>query len=106
MGSARNPWSRDRVSGRSSGGSAVVLAADVRAAFDAAVRALEDAGARFVEVELPEAGRIYDAFGVIQRAEALDVHRRAGLYPSRRAEYGADVLGRLDAASSSTSLRP
>jgi aspartyl-tRNA(Asn)/glutamyl-tRNA(Gln) amidotransferase subunit A len=76
----------------------VELAADIRAAFDAAVRALEAAGARFVEVELPEAGLIYDAFGVIQRAEALDVHRRAGLYPSRRAEYGVDVLGRLDAA--------
>jgi len=28
MGSARNPWSRDRVSGGSTGGSAVVLAAD------------------------------------------------------------------------------
>ena len=76
----------------------VELAADIQAAFDAAVRALEAAGARFVEVGLPEAGLIYDAFGVIQRAEALDVHRRAGLYPSRRAEYGADVLGRLDAA--------
>ena len=76
----------------------VDLAVDVQAAFDAAVRALEGAGARFVEVELSEAGLIYDAFGVIQRAEALDVHRRAGLYPLRRAEYGADVRGRLDAA--------
>jgi aspartyl-tRNA(Asn)/glutamyl-tRNA(Gln) amidotransferase subunit A len=76
----------------------VELATDIRAAFEAAVRALEAAGARFVEVKLPEAGLIYDAFGVIQRAEALDVHRRAGLYPARRAEYGADVLGRLDAA--------
>jgi Asp-tRNA(Asn)/Glu-tRNA(Gln) amidotransferase A subunit family amidase len=36
---------------------------------------------------------------VIQAAEALDAHRRAGLYPGRRDEYGADVLGRLDAAT-------
>ena len=44
----------------------------------------------------------YPAFGVIQRAEALDTHRRAGLYPARRDEYGADVLGRLDAAAAVT----
>jgi len=80
----------------------VETAADVGAAFDAAARALEGAGARLMEVVLPEAELIYDAFVVIQRAEALDVHRRAGLYPSRRAEYGADVLERLDAAAQVT----
>ena len=45
---------------------------------------------------------IYPAFGIIQRAEALDTHRRAGLYPSRRAEYGEDVRGRLDSATEVT----
>lgn len=64
--------------------------------------ALAAGGARLVEVSLPEAGLIYPTFGVIQRAEALDTHRRAGLYPSRRAEYGEDVLGRLDAATEVT----
>ena len=41
-------------------------------------------------------------FGTIQSAEALDTHRRARLYPTRRAEYGDDVLGRLDAATEVT----
>jgi len=80
----------------------VPLSADVRAVLDATVAALEYAGARPVEVAFPEAPLVYPAFGVIQRAEALDTHRRAGLFPARRGEYGADVLGRLDAATEVT----
>ncbi len=80
----------------------VRLATDVQAAFDAAIQALEDAGASVVEVALPEAPLVFPAFGVIQRAEALDTHRRAGLFPARRGEYGADVLGRLEAATEVT----
>ena len=80
----------------------VPLAAVVQAVFDATVSLLVAAGARFVEVAVPEAELIYPAFGVIQRAEALDTHRSAGLYPSRREEYGADVLGRLDGATEVT----
>jgi Asp-tRNA(Asn)/Glu-tRNA(Gln) amidotransferase A subunit family amidase len=76
----------------------VSLAPDVRAVLDATVRVLEDGGARIAEVALPEAPLAYPAFGVIQRAEALDTHRRAGLFPARRAEYGSDVRGRLEAA--------
>ena len=63
---------------------------------------LEAAGARLVELALPEAELIYPAFGSIQSAEALDTHRRAGLYPARRDEYGDDVRGRLDAATEVT----
>jgi aspartyl-tRNA(Asn)/glutamyl-tRNA(Gln) amidotransferase subunit A len=80
----------------------VPLARDVRVVFDGVVEMLEEAGARLVELPFVEAGLIYPAFGVIQRAEALDTHRRAGLYPARRPEYGADVLGRLDAATEVT----
>ncbi len=80
----------------------VPLAPDVREVFDTTLRTLEAAGARFVDVTLPEAELIYPAFGIIQRAEALDTHRRAGLYPTRREEYGDDVLGRLDAATEVT----
>ncbi len=76
----------------------VPLAPDVRDVFEATVRTLEAGGARLVEVKLPEADLIYPTFRTIQSAEALDTHRRAGLYPSRRAEYGDDVRGRLDAA--------
>ena len=80
----------------------VPLAGDVRSVFDDAVRVLEQAGARVVELPFAGARLIYPAFGVIQRAEALDTHRRAGLYPARRLEYGADVRGRLDAATEVT----
>ena len=80
----------------------VPLAPDVREVFNATVRVLETAGARLVEVDLPEAELVYPAFVTIQRAEALDTHRRAGLYPARREEYAEDVLGRLDAATEVT----
>jgi aspartyl-tRNA(Asn)/glutamyl-tRNA(Gln) amidotransferase subunit A len=78
------------------------LAADVQTAFDSAARALEELGARVVEVALPEAEVIFPTFGVIQRVEALRTHREAGLFPARRDEYGADVLGRLDLATGET----
>jgi aspartyl-tRNA(Asn)/glutamyl-tRNA(Gln) amidotransferase subunit A len=80
----------------------VPLAPDVREVYDRTLRTLEDAGARLVEVTLPEAELIYPTFRTIQGAEALDTHRRAGLYPARRDEYGEDVLGRLDAAAEIT----
>jgi aspartyl-tRNA(Asn)/glutamyl-tRNA(Gln) amidotransferase subunit A len=76
----------------------VPLAPSVRAAVEAARRAAEIV----VEVRLPEAPLIYPAFGTIQRAEALDTHRRAGLFPARRDEYGADVVARLELATEVT----
>ncbi len=76
----------------------VELAPDVRAAYEAAVRTVEHGGASVVEVSLPEAKLIYASFGTTQRAEALDAHRRAGIFPARRSEYGADVLARVDSA--------
>jgi Asp-tRNA(Asn)/Glu-tRNA(Gln) amidotransferase A subunit family amidase len=80
----------------------VPLAPDVREVVERTVRTLEAAGARLVELRLPEAGLVLPTFRTIQNAEALETHRRAGLYPARRDEYGADVLGRLDAATEVT----
>jgi aspartyl-tRNA(Asn)/glutamyl-tRNA(Gln) amidotransferase subunit A len=80
----------------------IPLAPDVRDVFDRTVRSLESAGARLVEVSLPEAPLVYPTFRVTQGAEALDGHRRAGLYPDRRDEYGEDVVGRLDASAEIT----
>ena len=74
----------------------VQLAPDVQAAFDAAVRTVTELGARVQEVSMPDAATVYPAFGVIQRAEAFRTHRDAGLFPSRRDEYGEDVRGRLE----------
>src|SRR5262249_43295727 len=69
---------------------------------DRALRAAADAaaglGAELVATELPEAAGAYEAFGRIQRCEALQTHTDAGLYPARREEYGTDVLSRLDLA--------
>ena len=39
------------------------------------------------------------AFRTIQLAEGYETHRRAGLYPERAAEYGADVRGRVEMGS-------
>jgi aspartyl-tRNA(Asn)/glutamyl-tRNA(Gln) amidotransferase subunit A len=72
-------------------------------------RAVEEAGGVLagvgcttaeVEVEVDDSAR--RAFAVIQQVEALAVHRRAGLWPARRDEYGDDVRGRLEGAESVT----
>jgi aspartyl-tRNA(Asn)/glutamyl-tRNA(Gln) amidotransferase subunit A len=76
----------------------VPLARGVGNVFEATLRTLEAAGGRLVEVALPEAELVLPSFRTIQSAEALDTHRRAGLYPARRDEYGEDVRSRLDAA--------
>ena len=75
------------------------LSDDVQRAYDSGMDVLRDLGAEIVEIAAPWADQILPAYGVIQRAEALDAHRRAGLFPTRRGEYGADVGGRLDAAT-------
>jgi aspartyl-tRNA(Asn)/glutamyl-tRNA(Gln) amidotransferase subunit A len=80
----------------------VPLTAAVQAAFDAAVATAAELGAEVVELALPDAADIHPAFVTIQRAEALRSHRRAGLWPGRRDEYGADVRSRLEAAEGVT----
>jgi aspartyl-tRNA(Asn)/glutamyl-tRNA(Gln) amidotransferase subunit A len=77
----------------------VPLAPDVDAAFMAAVESVEHLGGELVQVEFPAAERLYETFGVIQRAEALFSHTQAGLFPARRDEYGRDLLGRLELAT-------
>jgi aspartyl-tRNA(Asn)/glutamyl-tRNA(Gln) amidotransferase subunit A len=80
----------------------VPLTLEVHHAFRAAVDAASALGAELVEVALPEAAGAYDAFGRVQRCEALHTHTRAGLFPARRGEYGSDVLGRLELATTMT----
>jgi aspartyl-tRNA(Asn)/glutamyl-tRNA(Gln) amidotransferase subunit A len=77
----------------------VPLAPDIDSAFRQAVDAVEHLGGEVVEVEFPGAERLYETFGVIQRAEALFSHTQAGLFPAHRDEYGQDVLGRLELAT-------
>jgi aspartyl-tRNA(Asn)/glutamyl-tRNA(Gln) amidotransferase subunit A len=80
----------------------VPLAPAVQAAFESAVRTAGELGGEIVELSFRDARAIHPAFVAIQGAEALDVHTRAGLYPGRKAEYGADVRGRLERAEGLT----
>jgi aspartyl-tRNA(Asn)/glutamyl-tRNA(Gln) amidotransferase subunit A len=80
----------------------VPLGEDVGAALGDALRTLQACGAELVETSFPEAGLIVPTFATVQRAEALHVHRRAGLYPERRGEYGEDVRDRLEQAQAET----
>jgi len=102
--SRRNAASNDGLSGRRVGLCPdlhlVPLDAAVQGAFDAAVQATRRLGAELIEVRLPEAGEAYETFGTIQRAEALQTHTEAGLFPARRDEYGDDVRARLELATS------
>lgn len=77
----------------------VELDSDVRRAFTSATDTLKGLGAQLVEVKFPPAASVYSTFSVIQRSEALFTHRRAGLWPARRDEYGADVRARLELAT-------
>jgi aspartyl-tRNA(Asn)/glutamyl-tRNA(Gln) amidotransferase subunit A len=80
----------------------VELTSEAQAAFDDAVRTAEALGARVVEVDFEPSEIVYRTFSTIQRAEALFTHQQAGLFPSRRAEYGDDVRNRLDLAADVT----
>ena len=64
-----------------------------------ALDALERLGAELVEIDLPAAGEIFEAFRPLQMAEAHHVHRSMGLFPDRADLYGPDVRSRLEAAS-------
>jgi aspartyl-tRNA(Asn)/glutamyl-tRNA(Gln) amidotransferase subunit A len=75
------------------------LTAAAQRAFDATVAAVTACGGRIQEVRIPEVRDVYAVFAVTQRAEALHTHVEAGLYPARAAEYGPDVLGRLELAA-------
>jgi Asp-tRNA(Asn)/Glu-tRNA(Gln) amidotransferase A subunit family amidase len=80
----------------------VALSPEIETAYRDAAEAAAAAGAELVDVALPEAAGAYQAFGAVQRCEALRTHTEAGLWPARRAEYGADVLGRLEMATNTT----
>ncbi len=68
--------------------------------FSRAVSTIAAAGAMVVQADLAEPERIRPAFAALQMAEAYHVHTTAlRTYPSRAADYGADVRRRLELAS-------
>jgi aspartyl-tRNA(Asn)/glutamyl-tRNA(Gln) amidotransferase subunit A len=73
------------------------IAAPHAAAYQRALDVLADLGAAIVELALPSAAEYREVFGVIQMAEAYDVHhRRLALFPARAQAYGEDVRQRLE----------
>jgi aspartyl-tRNA(Asn)/glutamyl-tRNA(Gln) amidotransferase subunit A len=80
----------------------VALAPDIDDVWQRAVDVVRGLGAEIVERDLPGAEAVYETFVVTQRAEALFTHVHRGLYPARADAYGADVRGRLEAATGVT----
>jgi aspartyl-tRNA(Asn)/glutamyl-tRNA(Gln) amidotransferase subunit A len=77
----------------------------VRSVLSSAAATFADLGARVVEVPVPQIAPLFATLGTIVMAEGRHVHRRAGLWPSRRDEYGPDVRARLERAASVTLTR-
>lgn len=80
----------------------VALAPEIETAYRRAADAAASAGADLIEVAMPEAAGVYEAFGAVQRPEALRTHVDAGLWPARRGAYGPDVVARLELATTTT----
>jgi aspartyl-tRNA(Asn)/glutamyl-tRNA(Gln) amidotransferase subunit A len=71
---------------------------EVHDAVQHALRVLERLGARLVEVDFPSAPLQQEVFSRIAGLEAFAYHR--SLIERHRAEYGADVLARIEAGAS------
>jgi aspartyl-tRNA(Asn)/glutamyl-tRNA(Gln) amidotransferase subunit A len=76
--------------------------AAVEAAMFTVETLIEMLGGRVSAVELPAALDRADIYLAIQRAEALTVHRRAGLYPQRASDYGPDLRRHLALAAAAS----
>jgi aspartyl-tRNA(Asn)/glutamyl-tRNA(Gln) amidotransferase subunit A len=69
---------------------------EIRAAIGAAARTFERLGARIEEVPLAHISEGDEPSTTIALAEATHVHRAAGWYPARAADYGEDVRKRIE----------
>lgn len=70
--------------------------AEVRRIIDAALAGLVKSGAQVEDVSLPGIARGIEAANLIAAVEATQVHERAGYFPARVGDYGADVRARLE----------
>lgn len=73
-----------------------VVAPEVRASFDEAVRVLRKQGAKLKPVSVPLLSETEDAGNQIAWPEATHYHAGSGWFPSRAADYGEDVRARLE----------
>jgi aspartyl-tRNA(Asn)/glutamyl-tRNA(Gln) amidotransferase subunit A len=73
-----------------------VVAQDVRAVFDEAIRTLKKGCARLKEISIPLLNETEDAGNQIAWPEATLYHQQSGWFPKQAADYGADVSARLE----------
>jgi aspartyl-tRNA(Asn)/glutamyl-tRNA(Gln) amidotransferase subunit A len=69
---------------------------EVQSAIEATINLFEKAGARIVEISLPNASKWGEAGTQIALAEARRYHESQGYYPTRAEDYGDDVRKRLE----------
>jgi len=72
------------------------LSADVRKAFDSALRDLCKIGVTTADVSIPLLDEVEDAGNHIAWVDASLFHTQQGYYPARAADYGEDVRSRLE----------
>lgn len=73
-----------------------VLSPEVDATYQRSLRDLESLGFRLKEISLPMLMETEEQGNRIAWPEAAQYHRQAGYFPARSAEYGEDVLTRLE----------
>jgi aspartyl-tRNA(Asn)/glutamyl-tRNA(Gln) amidotransferase subunit A len=71
----------------------------IRTVIDAAVKTIEQLGARIERVSLPHLHESVEASTNLGLAEATSFHESQGYYPARAGDYGEDVRGRLEAGT-------
>src|SRR5438128_2154151 len=92
-GPVLNPWDRERVPGGSSGGSAAVVDAGLRAVFEQTLKKIEELGGEIAEVGLPSAEHGISAYYVIAPAEASsNLARYDGVRYGMRAGGDGDLV--------------
>jgi aspartyl-tRNA(Asn)/glutamyl-tRNA(Gln) amidotransferase subunit A len=72
------------------------IAPNVRNAVNAAARSFQKLGADVAEISMPHVSDGDEPSTTIALAEATRVHQKAGWFPAHAAEYGADVIKRLE----------
>ena len=74
----------------------VNMDSEVRKITERSVADFAGSGAQLEEISLPNVIAGIEAANLIAAVEASQVHERAGYFPARANEYGADVRGRLE----------
>jgi aspartyl-tRNA(Asn)/glutamyl-tRNA(Gln) amidotransferase subunit A len=72
---------------------------EVRRLAEAALTDMEKRGAMVTEISMPNLKPSLEAATEISLAEALHVHEAAGYFPSRAADYGAEVRQRIESGA-------